>query len=507
MKKKNRSRVIVIGIDGAGFNLINKLIDEDRLPNIKKLIESRAYGDLQSTIQPSSEQAWSSFMTGMNNGKHGIYGFIQRKPSTYDLRIVNGRMHHGKTLWSILSDASKKVIVINVPMTYPPEKVNGVLISSFFAPSTKSDYTYPPYIKEEIKENIGKYILEVTAPIESPKENPDATREFVNKLRVQLEQSCKVIDYFMENYDWDFFMYVFTSTERASHKFWSSMEGGDDEFNGVIPELYESIDKRIGDIVSKMQDDDILIIMSDHGLGPLKKVVLTSRWLEKEGYLVRKKSARVKKFINNGRILSTLYLKLITLFRSVFRIGFPQLMSKMVSAVGYFDIDWSRTKAYMVGGGNICINLKGREPAGIVKEEEYEKVRNNIIKRLSKFKDGETGEIIMRKVYKREEIYHGKYLNEAPDIIPLLNDGYRAVAFESQAKSKDILISSKDEPLVAKSTGCHYLKGIVIMYGKDIKKGRIDNANIIDVMPTILSFYGLSIPDNVDGKVFNVVKN
>ena len=152
-----KPKVLVIGIDGGTFDIINPLINKGSLPNLKRLIENGSSGILQSTIPPVSPAAWSTFITGQNPGSHGIYNFFDIWPNTYKLRILNASMRKGKSFWKYAEEAGKRVCLINVPFTFPPEKVNGVVIAGMDTPSYDSDFMYPKELKDEIERHVGKY--------------------------------------------------------------------------------------------------------------------------------------------------------------------------------------------------------------------------------------------------------------------------------------------------------------------------------------------------------------
>ncbi|GAG67317.1 unnamed protein product [marine sediment metagenome] len=156
-------KVFAFGIDGATFDLISPWCRQGKLPNMSKLLGEAASGILQSTPEPNSAQAWSSFMTGLNPGNHGVYYFLQRKESSYDFEFTNAASRDGKTLWKIASELGKKCIVINVPLTYPPEEINGIMISGMDAPGTNSEFTYPQGIYDELVQEIGEYVIESDA--------------------------------------------------------------------------------------------------------------------------------------------------------------------------------------------------------------------------------------------------------------------------------------------------------------------------------------------------------
>src|SRR5258708_11462961 len=153
------SHVFVIGLDGATFDLIHPFIAQGFLPNLQSLISKGSYGELSSTIPPVTASAWTSFMTGKNPGKHGLFDFMQRRKNSYDLAPVSAFDRDGKAVWEIASELGKKCIVIGVPVTYPPTPLNGLMVTGMLTPRGAADYTYPPELKNEIAGAIGEYIV------------------------------------------------------------------------------------------------------------------------------------------------------------------------------------------------------------------------------------------------------------------------------------------------------------------------------------------------------------
>ena len=156
-------RVLVIGLDGVTFDLLGPWIEAGELPNLRRLMEQGAWGRLQTTMPPISSSSWSSFLTGVNPGKHGIFDFARRVPGTYDQELTNAARRHGRSLWRILSDAGRRVGVVNVPMTFPPEPVNGFLISGMDAPQISNAYSFPAILANDLRERFGGYRVDVSA--------------------------------------------------------------------------------------------------------------------------------------------------------------------------------------------------------------------------------------------------------------------------------------------------------------------------------------------------------
>ncbi len=478
-----KNRIIIIGIDGCDWKLLNELMKEDKIPNIKKIIDRGSSGILKSSILPSSEQAWSSFSSGCNNGKHGIFSYIQRKDNGYSFDLVDGSFFKGKRFWDILGAYGKKSIIINVTATYPPRKINGILVSCRLTPPNVSQYTYPRYIKREI-ENIASGYIKRIPRLKFSKNNPRKVRSYLKRIDKKIKERGKVARYLMAKYDWDLSVVVFDYSDDLQHIFWEDFFKKT-RYAYVLPEIYERIDKEIGQILSQVQGDCNVIIMSDHGFAPLKRRINFNALLKNRGYFVQKKgslSGFKKDLIKNIRrfVPSPLeeYIK-------------KYFFNSLISSLAYSDVEWNRTKAFSVGSGGIQINLKGREEEGCVEKKDYEKLREEIINILKDLRDPKTQKRAIKRVFKREEIYSGDFVKDAPDIINLLEDGYKPELFSAK---KDIFY---DEGI---ATGNHSLYGFFAFYGPSFIYGIKKDCEIIDLAPTVLYLMDVPIPNFMDGK-------
>jgi len=503
---KQRRKVLIIGLDGATLDIIRPLIKKGELPNLRALMEKGASGTLASTIQPITPQAWSTFMTGCNAAKHGIFDFIERVPASHDVRFVNGSFKRVKSLWGILSERGLKVGVVNVPFTYPPEEVNGVMISGFDAPGLDSGFVYPPGLYAELVDKVGPYELRGTFPI--GKKKADYKVEDIDRV---VDNRTAVSKYIMATRPWDVFMVVYGSTDHVQHIFWRQMmdkargEKSEDveRFGGIIAHTYKKVDEAVGELVASSPEGTVVVIMSDHGGGELKKVVNLNNWLCGEGLLAYRKQQIRKTLFEGGKTFTKKCLSKGS--RDWIKSRFPGVRDRAESLAYFAGIDWAGTRAYSWGMyGNISVSLKGRDYDGRVSPEDYEKVRGEIGERLMRLKDPDTGVLLVEKVWKREELYAGPLLEAAPDIIV----GWRDYAYYTQGNLKrgdgsvfleKLSIDSSD----FEHTGTHRLNGTLVLSGHGIiKKGLcVEGAGLADIAPTILHIMGQPVPDNMDGRV------
>jgi predicted AlkP superfamily phosphohydrolase/phosphomutase len=440
-RRSKSKKVVVIGPDGTPLSLISRLIAEGELPNFARIFQDGSVRPMTSAIPSVSSVAWSSFMTGKNPGKHGIYGFLDRAPNSYDTYIPNSGAMRSETLWEILGRHDKRVVVMNVPVTYPPREVNGILVAGFLSPKLEKA-TYPAQVGQQLK-NVG-YRLDV-----DPWQAREDRDKFLEDLYYTLEQREKAMSLFMETEDWDFFMLQIMETDRLHHFLWEPMEEGDEKYAPAFLKLYHQLDGLLGRLYDRLSDDTTLVVMSDHGFCTMKKEVYINRWLQDRGWLSFTKDP-------------------------------PESLK---------DIH-PDSKAYSMDPGRIFVNLRGREPQGKVNPgQEYEALRTELVEALGRLDDPESGEPMIEAIYRREEIYSGPCYDQAPDLVAMPRRGY------------DLKGSIKKDILTDKGVinGAHtYDDAMIYIQGHEISRG---GAAIVDVMPTILHLMDVPIPDDVDGSV------
>lgn len=501
-------KVFCIGLDGGTFDLIDPFIKEGHLPNIKRLISGGARATLNSVILPFTPQAWGSFMTGVNPGKHGVFGFKQKADSDYSFQFVNNRSLKTKTLWNILSEMNKKVILINIPMTYPPEEGNGILIGGMDSPGIDSNFTFPAEIKGLLHKITEDYIIHLHVGA-GYMDNDAKRRMAVEGLLKMIQAREKVVLYFMQNYPWNFFAVNFSATDQVQHHFWKYMKD-DNEFKDVILTIYKRVDEAVGKITAKLGDGTILFVMSDHGAGPASNVVFfIDEWLKEKGLLTFKKVALITSIKRRIIKFSLTYLskKLSSGIKDTLMRIFPGMRVKSQGYVLRSLIDWSATKVFSgEHEATLRINLKGRDQKGIVDQEAYENLRSSLIEELEALEHPETKEKLIEKVYRKEELYTGPYLEVAPDLIACTKDfAYQIRGGPYRRRTYRKVISRKDSRDFFVN-GVHRLNGIFIAYGKGIKSNlSLPPLSIMDVFPTVLYSLGLRIPKAIDGRMIKEI--
>jgi predicted AlkP superfamily phosphohydrolase/phosphomutase len=502
-------RVLVIGLDGGTFDLIRPFIEQGHLPTLKRLMAEGSSAPLESTVPPVTASAWSSFMTGKNPGAHGLFDFMQRRAGSYDLSPVSSRDRDGKAVWEIAGDAGKQVVVMGVPVTYPPSPVNGLMVTGMLTPRGANDYTFPPKLKDEIRKSIGEYTV-----YSDEVYSKGRGEVFLGALHKSIEQRAKAAAYLLHKYPWDLGVLVFPETDTVSHGLWSCYDRSHHQydpeeaskFQGGILEIYDDIDSFIGELTESLGSDTTVIVMSDHGHGPVRNFLYVNNFLMQKGYLrIKRTPASAMK-----NLAFALGLTPRTVYRILLSIGLGKLrrtLDKRRSGrsvlkrlfLSFSDVDWRLTRAYSIGYiGEVHVNLKGREPEGNVEPgAEYEELRHALIRDLRSLRLP-NGNPLVEYIWKKEEIYHGPHMDQAPDIL-FLPTNLETIAFGDFEFGSNRIT----EPSYGVSSS-HRMKGIFIASGPSIRAGAsIENAGLIDLAPTILHLLGLPVPLDMDGRVLS----
>jgi predicted AlkP superfamily phosphohydrolase/phosphomutase len=522
------SKVVVIGLDGATFALLKPWMEQGYLPCLKSLVDQGVSGPLRSSVPPATVPAWQCFMTGKNPGKHGVTWFLRRQPGSYEELPIGAKHCEGKTLWELLSEDGKRSVVLNVPYSSAPPHFNGVLIGGFDTPPAKmAELAHPPGILEEIEQRYGPYQVQMNTPGLLLANRVNSMIEtFLTDCEAQTKYQFRVAHHLLDRDRFDFVMFYHLVPDRIQHWLWYVLDATHpwhdremaERFYDRIRGYYQGLDAQVAALIERLGPDASVIVMSDHGFGPVYKGIDLSTWLLREGYLqIKRRTLSQLKFLlwrlgwvptafSRGLFIGLLKQRLVQrwLERRFASKGEVEARTQLGRVVNRFflqrdDIDWSRTKAYCLSGfGMLRLNLEGREPQGAVKREDYAAVRDELVARLQKLVDPSSGQLVHGQVFLREDIYHGKYEDETPDLVYLtLENGYiieqpMALPFVSNR----VII---DDP---KISGTHRQDGILIAKGPDFRKGlTIEGASLVDLAPTILYLMGSAIPEDMDGHV------
>jgi predicted AlkP superfamily phosphohydrolase/phosphomutase len=447
-------KLLVIGLDCAAPQLVFEQWREE-LPTLRRLIENGAYGRLESTHPPITVPAWACMMSSRDPGELGIYGFRNRKDYSYDgYTVANATALRYDRVWDVLERGGHQVILLGVPQTYPVKPINGCVVSDFLTPSTKSQYTYPAELKEEIERVSGGYVLDV-----EEFRTPDKAA-LLRRVYEKTAKHFQAAKHLLATKPWDFFMLVEMGVDRIHHGFWSYMdpthpkyEAGN-PFEHAIRDYYGYVDQEVGRLIDLAPRDTIVLVVSDHGAKKMDGGICFNEWLIQEGYLT----------------LATTPVK-------------PTAIDKVA-------IDWSKTMAWGDGGyyGRLFLNVRGREPRGIVQPTDYERVRQELIDKIAAITDPQ-GRPLGCRAHRPQELYRSVN-GIPPDLIVYFGDlHWRSVG--SVGLGSIYTFENDTGPDEAN----HDWHGIFILNEVGCARGRLapgykEGLRLYDVGPTILNFFG-----------------
>jgi predicted AlkP superfamily phosphohydrolase/phosphomutase len=496
---------MVIGLDGVPWELLCRWAGEGHLPTLARLIEEGVAGPLRSTMPPTSGPAWSSFLTGKNPGKTGIYDFLYRRPGTYVFPPVNAAMRSGKSLWSLLSEEGKRVAVVNIPISYPVEQVNGVLISGWMTPYFAKDFTWPPGLGAELDREVGDYrIYPAETFAESRKEG------FFRACDELLDLLTRTNLYLMRREPWDFFMAVYFDTDRILHQLWHYLDeghpwrraGGD--LSAPVLRYFRRLDADIGRLIEEAGPHTRVMIMSDHGMGTAARFIVLNNLLLELGYIRLRSDAatRLKALAfragftlrNVHRLVDSAGLAKHAEYKNVY--SFDAVLKRFF--LSFHNVDWASTRAYSFGRhyGSVFLNVRGREPEGSVAPgAEYERTRDELAAAVLAWRDPKLGRPLVSQCLRREQLYSGARVEEAPDLILLPESPDDIFYGLSDFGSNRIWDQTY------RYSGMHREEGVLIAAGPGIRRGEgVTGTAIVDLAPTVLYWLGCEIPGDMDGR-------
>ena len=476
-------RVLIIGWDGVDWKVLRPMLDAGELPNLSKLIDKGAYGDCLSTVPSHSWCAWPSFMTGLNPAGHAVFDILEHKPGASKRLPITYRSIKARTIFDDFSDADKTSLALNIPLTFPTPKVKGKVIAGGVLPASRS-YTYPSELQQELDANAPFPVNGMSWT--TYRHRPEAFLEECEQITAKRQKS---FEYLLDTTDWDFGVLVYVSTDRIQHCLMEYIHPEHPKYNHLkdgpvakrVRGVYQQLDDGLARLLARTDDDDLVIFMSDHGHQACTRTCTMDRILQNLGYLEFGKGSFAFNLIRWGpgrRIARRLY----DIFKLHGKISIPAS-----------PIEWSETRAYtsvVSTGEGVSVNLKGREPGGIVDAKDYEKVRDEVAASLSTFKDPETGDAPISKIYRKEEVLSGKFLDIAPDLLLVPAPFYSLTHAKGMVEEADWL------------SGDHRLEGVVVATGPEVKPGPLsETAELIDLGPTSMAALGVPTAVPRDGKV------
>ena len=511
------SRLLVIGLDGATFDVLSPLMQDGTMPNLAALVRRGCWGKLASTIPPFTAAAWSTFITGANPGQHGVLSFRATRDSfTYDLQgkgFVDAQ-RFDSTLWEMIGAGGRRTGIVNVPLTYPPRPVNGAMITGMLTPPGATQYVYPPQLRDTLDPD---YVIDVDFirgkdgfAHASPLSKSEMMAQIQNMSRVRARTCVRLV----QEETWDFFMVVFTGTDRVQHFFWDDLElliGDqgrvgqieDTEIGSEIRNYFRELDESIAGLVQAAGPSADLFLISDHGFGPAQtRRFYVNVWLESLGLLQRRR-AKGAFDLEHLRVQIGRHRRLKALLRRLLPDSTQQNVRKITESVSGEFIEWSATRAYFVPiYFHVCgieINLAGQRREGIVPTgPEYESLRDLIIEAALQLCDPEDGRRIVEIAARREDLFSGPHVDQFPDIILVLDPDYLGIW--------SVAGSSLTEANRAQRPGEHRQDGVFVGAGPSLaQQNELDGLRLLDIPATIMYTLGLPVPPSFDGRVLEEI--
>ncbi len=464
-------RVMVIGLDCAAPELVFDLW-RDELPNFGRLMDGGVWGELESTIPAITVPAWSSMLSSRDPGVLGIYGFRNRADySYYNMYIAYGDSVQVPRIWDWLGEAGKNSIIVGVPQTYPVRPLAGEMVSGFLTPDRESEFAYPALLKYEVLKVVPDYEFDVH------NFRTDDKDHLLDRIYRMTEGHFRLIEHLLEtrrdksgNPTWDFFMFVEIGVDRIHHGFWKyhdprhPLYDPSNRFRDAIADYYKRIDELIGRVLERLPDDTVIMVVSDHGAQPMMGGICVNEWLWRNGYLTLKHDPPA---------------------------GDPVPFERV-------EVDWGRTVAWGAGGyyGRVFMNVRGREPEGIIPPERYEAVRDELAEALKSI-PAPDGSPLDTTVFKPQRIY-SQVNGIPPDLVVYFGGmAWRAVGSFGHGR----WYTNKND--TGPDDANHASNGLFILHDPKSANGggNIGSRSLMDVAPTVLHLLGVRIPKEMQGRV------
>jgi predicted AlkP superfamily phosphohydrolase/phosphomutase len=474
-------KVFIIGLDGAPYKEVKEWIEEGKLPFLSKLAKEGAFGRLKSIVPAYSMIAWPVICTGKNPAKIGPFLYKGEKrgfdPDYFSsAQFINSTDIKTWSIWEWASLFKRKVGIVNIPMTYPPTKVNGFEITGFLTPKGAKNFTYPPELKDELNGYRIDIALTGGAGFADRKVNKKKRhKDLLNLLEERTEWVLKLI----QKYNPDLFMINFKEMDNFMHAFWDKKE--------LVFDYFKRADSSVERIYELAKPDNIMVI-SDHGFtkAPIKYFYI-NQYLEDKGFLKRAENVKGK-FSNFMYKAGSAVVKKYGFVRNFFPDSFKIKITRKNMKE---KVNWEKTRVYSNWYAGIYLN-----PKYYTDEESKKKGALEVKELLLDAKDSENGKEIFLEVNTKWEVYEGKYFDEMPDIVYTTTEDYKL-----STNLPGILIEERFA--MPDLVGHHFaaLEGIVFIHGEKIKKGVRIDGSLQDIFPTACILSGFPIPDDVDGNV------
>jgi predicted AlkP superfamily phosphohydrolase/phosphomutase len=437
LKGKQNRRAVVIGLDGTPYTLAKRFIADGTMPNLADIVRRGTLLQMDTSIPDISSVAWTSFMTGANPGRHGIYGFLDLQPGSYKIYFPSSKHIRAETLWDVVGRQTRRSIVINVPSTYPAKPLNGILVAGFVAVDLNKA-TYPPEFVPKLKEL--DYRIDVDA--RKIQQSHDALMEDILKT---LERRVETLLYLFDKEKWDLFVGVITSTDRLQHFFWDAIEDEGHKYHSAFKDYYRRVDNFLGAVAERLRDET-MFIMSDHGFTGIDKQVYLNRWLIDNGFLKLNDNPRSIEDIADGSL------------------------------------------AFALDPGRIYLNLKGKYPNGALDVSDAPRIIEEISQGLREVRA--EGVPIVKRIYDKDTLFSGPCIPAAPDLLvqSIYRYDLKGAVNKTELMDREVF------------TGMHTQDDATLFISRPVDSLRKGRPKIIDVAPSVLDSMGLATPEGMDGQ-------
>lgn len=452
-------KILVLGLDCAAPEL---LLREPGLENLRRLMDLGCHGRLESVVPPITVPAWMCMATSQDPGSLGVYGFRNRRDHSYDgLSIVNSRSIDALAIWDQIAREGGRSVLIGVPPGFPPRRVNGIAVGCFLTPDTAADnWTHPGTAAAEIRGLVGDY------PVDVKGFRTDNKAWLLDEILGMSRKQFQVVRHFLRAAEWDYFQFVEIGLDRMHHGFWKYHDPlhvqhvADSPYGDAIRAYYRHLDAEIGSVLELLDDETVVLVLSDHGARRLDGGFCVNQWLIREGLLVLNR-----------------YPEQITPFAKL-------------------DVDWSRTKVWSEGGyyARVFFNVRGREPHGAIDPDDYERFRDEVKGRLEATTDPE-GRPLGTLVFRPEEVYR-TVRNVAPDLIV----HFGALAWRSIGGVGYPTIHVQENDTGPDDCNHAQFGSFILASANNPLRGEIDGAHLLDIAPTLLELGGYDRPASFQGR-------
>lgn len=498
----SNQKLVLIGLDGATFRVLYPLVDAGVMPTLARFMQEGASGVLLSTHPPVTCPAWPTMFTGVNPGKHGVYSFSFRDPKTGRMRTARSTDVAARKIWKIIADTGKRAVILNVPITFPAESVNGIMLSGFVSPEQSPYVTCPKELKEQLCDKFNTLSLNWDVLRYRPRRHRKREQHIrhINKL---MKLRCRQFDYLTNQNQFDFCFLVHEYTDRVNHLFYHLLDPACQAHHSPANQLalkllhdgFRELDSSLARLQDSFGKNTNYIFVSDHGFDKVSQWVYMNNLLAQHGLLTLKG-------LKTWADVVARHLHIPNSIR--LRLGFEERQPwHRQDPSRDLLVDYTRTRAF--AGPQlehaVYVNLKGKYPRGTVEPgAEYERTKRRIIDVLSAATDPRTGKPVFEGVWAREQIYEGPHLQNAPDVIYELAPGYMVSSTTLPGSLLRRRFLRRLRPGWDIS-GYHRPEGIFIAFGPAFRKIKDLQASILDIAPTLLYLRNLPIPTYMDGRV------